>query len=70
MKDDFECQSWQRLMEDERVQFLSWNNLDELRIEDIVEGKSSKEISDFVFSEAPRAYTNLDQGFEYIKIAE
>lgn len=52
------------------ISFLSRNDLKTTTVQDIRNGFKSQIFDDFQRPNSPRAWTNLDQWFEYIKIAE
>lgn len=61
---------WQKLVKDNSVFFLDWKDFDALNYERLQSGYVSSDFEEFEFSKSPRAYTSLQLGFEYIKIAE
>ena len=50
--------------------FLSRNDFENITIKKLVDGYNSKTFGDFKFSTWPRVYTNVEEKFEYLKIAE
>lgn len=52
------------------VHYLSRGDLNKVNLKNIMQGYDSKTFGDFEFSTGPRVYTNLEQKFEYLKIAE
>ena len=52
------------------VHYLSRGDLNNVNLKNIMQGYDSKTFGDFEFSTGPRVYTNLEQKFEYLKIAE
>lgn len=50
--------------------FLAWNDFESITLQQLLDGYTSTEFGDFTFAKTPRAYTNADFGFEYLKIAE
>jgi len=49
---------------------LSWKDFDKISILQLSQGYDSRKFDWFSFPDSPRAYTNIDYKFEYIKIAE
>jgi ribosomal protein S12 methylthiotransferase len=54
----------------DQVFALSWNDFEKITIADLIKGYNSTSFTPFEFSTSPRAYTNLQYRFEYLKIAE
>lgn len=52
------------------VHYLSRGDLNKVNLKNIIQWYDSNVFGDFEFSTWPRVYTNLDQKFEYLKIAE
>lgn len=52
------------------LHYLSRGDLNKVNIKNIMQGYDSKTFGNFEFSTWPRVYTNLEQKFEYLKIAE
>lgn len=52
------------------VHYLSRGDLNTITLKDIIQWYDSKSYWDFQFATSPRVYTNLEQKFEYLKIAE
>lgn len=52
------------------LHYLSWGDLNKVNLKNIMQGYDSKTFGDFEFSTGPRVYTNIEQKFEYLKIAE
>lgn len=52
------------------LHYLSRGDLNTLNLKNIIEWYDSKTYGDFEFASSPRVYTNLEQKFEYLKIAE
>ena len=52
------------------LHYLSRGDLNKVNLKNIVEWYDSKTFGDFEFANSPRVYTNLEQKFEYLKIAE
>lgn len=50
--------------------FLAWNDFECITLQQLLDGYTSTEFGDFTFTKTPRAYTNANFGFEYLKIAE
>lgn len=59
-----------QLSQDSNISFLSRNDLSKTSISDILNNYKSQTFLDFERLENPRALTNIDNKFEYIKIAE
>ncbi len=53
-----------------QVHYLSRGDLNTVTLKDILQWYDSTNYGDFQFSGSPRVYTNLEQKFEYLKIAE
>ena len=49
---------------------LSWNDFENITIKKLVDGYNSTTFGEFKFSTWPRVYTNAEERFEYLKIAE
>ncbi len=67
---DDEHNNWNVLLQDPNIQLLSRNDFDKVSLEELLLWYSSKRFDDFSFPKVSRAYTNMSQGFEYVKIAE
>jgi tRNA A37 methylthiotransferase MiaB len=52
------------------IHYLSRGDLNTVTLKNILQWYDSKSYGDFQFAESPRVYTNLEQKFEYLKIAE
>ena len=52
------------------LHYLSRGDLNKVNLKNIMEWYDSKSYGDFEFASSPRVYTNLEQKFEYLKIAE
>ncbi len=52
------------------VYYLSRGDLNKISLKQILQWYDSKTFDDFTFATSPRVYTNLEQKFEYLKIAE
>ncbi len=52
------------------IHYLSRGDLNKVNLKNIMKWYDSKIFGDFEFSTGPRVYTNLEQKFEYLKIAE
>jgi len=52
------------------LHYLSRGDLNTVNLKNIMQGYDSKSYGDFEFAPGPRVYTNLEQKFEYLKIAE
>ena len=52
------------------VHYLSRGDLNKINLKQIMQGYDSKIFGNFEFASWPRVYTNLEQKFEYLKIAE
>jgi tRNA A37 methylthiotransferase MiaB len=65
-----EHQQRQTLLHNKNISFLSRNDLKTASLPQILQGFTSQTFHDFQRFDSPRALTNLDQGFEYLKIAE
>jgi len=52
------------------LHYLSRGDLNKVNVRQIMQGYDSKTFGDFEFSTWPRVYTNIEQKFEYLKIAE
>ena len=65
-----EIQQWHPVLTHPNLSFLSRNDLTEVSLSQILKGFKSKVFMDFQRLHTPRAWTNLPQGFEYLKIAE
>lgn len=66
-------QYYKKLTQEEgikNVYYLSRGDLNKVNLKNIMQGYDSKTFGDFEFSSWPRVYTNLEQKFEYLKIAE
>ncbi len=50
--------------------FLSRNDFENITIANLIKWYNSKDFRDFQFTQSPRAYTNAEFWFEYLKIAE
>ncbi|MEI6773373.1 MAG: hypothetical protein WCL18_00630 [bacterium] len=44
--------------------------MNNVNLKNIIQGYDSTNYGDFEFTPGPRVYTNLEQKFEYLKIAE
>ena len=65
-----ENELWQKIIQHPNVSFLSWNDLKTITIPEILQQYKSQIFNDFEWLENPRALTNIDNKFEYLKIAE
>lgn len=54
----------------EHVYYLSRADLNKISLRNIMEWYNSTSFGEFEFSSGPRVYTNIEQKFEYLKIAE
>lgn len=54
----------------QNIHYLSRNDFNTLTLKQLIKGWNSKTFDDFEFTNNPRVYTNADQKFEYLKIAE
>lgn len=66
-------QYYKKLTQEEgikNVHYLSRADLNKVNLKNIMQGYDSKTFGDFEFSTGPRVYTNIEQKFEYLKIAE
>ena len=66
-------QYYKKLTQEEwilNVHYLSRGDLNTVNLKNIMQGYDSKIFGDFEFSNWPRVYTNREQKFEYLKIAE
>ncbi len=52
------------------IHYLSRGDLNKVTIKELVKWYDSKVYGEFEFSTSPRVYTNIDQKYEYLKIAE
>lgn len=52
------------------VHYLSRGDMNTVNLKQIQQGYDSTSYGDFQFTSSPRVYTNLEQKFEYLKIAE
>jgi len=52
------------------IHYLSRGDLNNVNLKNIIQWYDSKTYGDFEFSSWPRVYTNIEQKFEYLKIAE
>ena len=52
------------------LHFLSWGDFDSVTLRQLIAWYDSKIFGDFEFANTPRAYTNAEYKFEYLKIAE
>lgn len=52
------------------LHFLSWNDFESVTLRQLIAWYDSKDFGDFEFANTPRAYTNAEYKFEYLKIAE
>lgn len=52
------------------VHYLSWEDMNKIGIKELFQWYNSKVYDEFRFPTSPRVYTNIDQRFEYLKIAE
>ena len=52
------------------IHYLSRGDLNKISLKQILQWYDSKTFGDFEFATSPRVYTNLEQKFEYLKIAE
>ena len=52
------------------LHYLSRWDLNKVNLKNIIQWYDSKTFGDFEFSDGPRVYTNAEQKFEYLKIAE
>jgi len=52
------------------IHYLSRGDLNKVNLKNIMQGYDSTNYGDFEFATSPRVYTNLEQKFEYLKIAE
>ncbi|MCX6823207.1 MAG: MiaB/RimO family radical SAM methylthiotransferase [candidate division SR1 bacterium] len=50
--------------------YLSWNDFENITIKKLMDGYNSTTFGEFNFSKGPRVYTNVEEKFEYLKIAE
>jgi len=57
-------------IENDGVFFLSRNDFENITIKKLVDGYNSTTFGEFTFSKGPRVYTNAEEKFEYLKIAE
>jgi len=60
----------QQFLSNSNVYLLSWEDAKNISFESLKKWFSSHEFGDFVHMETSRVYTNIDQWFEYLKIAE
>ncbi|MCX6823534.1 MAG: MiaB/RimO family radical SAM methylthiotransferase [candidate division SR1 bacterium] len=66
-------QYYKKLTKDQgikNVHYLSRGDLNKVNLKNIMQGYDSTRYGDFEFASSPRVYTNLEQKFEYLKIAE
>lgn len=66
-------QYYKKLTQEEwikNVHYLSRGDLNTINLKQIIQWYDSKTYGDFEFASWPRVYTNVDQRFEYLKIAE
>lgn len=66
-------QYYKKLTKDQwikNVHYLSRGDLNKVNLKNIIEWYDSKTFGDFEFDSSPRVYTNIEQKFEYLKIAE
>jgi len=66
-------QYYKKLTKDQWIQnvhYLSRGDLNKVNLKNIMQWYDSKSYGDFEFASSPRVYTNLEQKFEYLKIAE
>ena len=66
-------QYYKKLTQEEgikNVHYLSRGDLNKVNLKNIIQWYDSKNYGDFEFATGPRVYTNLEQKFEYLKIAE
>ena len=52
------------------IHYLSRGDMNTVNLKQIIQWYTSKEYGNFEFYTSPRVYTNLEQKFEYLKIAE
>lgn len=57
-------------LKNKNVFFLSRNDFENITIKKLVDGYNSTSFGEFRFSKGPRVYTNAEEKFEYLKIAE
>lgn len=65
-----EKQQWHTLLQSDSVFLLSRKDLEHVTVQDLIRGYSSTTFDGFAFVTHPRAYTNAQYKFEYLKIAE
>ena len=58
------------MLKGKSVFFLSRNDFEHITIKKLVDGYNSTTFGEFTFSKGPRVYTNVEEKFEYLKIAE
>ena len=59
-----------KMLKGKSVFFLSRNDFEHITIKKLVDGYNSTTFGEFTFSKGPRVYTNVEEKFEYLKIAE
>ncbi len=52
------------------LHYLSWGDMNNVWIKELMKWYDSKTYGEFGFPTSPRVYTNIDQKYEYLKIAE
>ncbi len=65
-----ELNNWEKIVKNPNIHFLSWSDWDKITIEQILTWFDSKKFGESPVFSGIRAYTNIDYGFEYLKIAE
>jgi len=61
---------WIKRGRGDSLHYLSRGDLNNVNLKNIIQGYDSTNYGDFEFTPGPRVYTNLEQKFEYLKIAE
>jgi len=65
-----EFTDWQKFLKDENVFLLSWEDVKKISLKDLESWFCSNVFEKFVHMDSPRFYSNIDLGYEYLKIAE
>jgi len=61
---------WQKFVKNKNVFLLSWEDAKKISLDDLKKWFSSEKFTEFVHMNSIRFYSNIDLGFEYLKIAE
>lgn len=67
---EIEQRKWKEIVKNSKIHFLSRSDWDKMSAENILAWFDSKKFGESPIFNGIRAYTNIDYGFEYLKIAE